>query len=339
MQLTQLKIINSLRLCIGILIAYTIINYYQIPESAWIYISLFVVTIEQNTVGGIARRCYLRAFATISSASYSIIIIYLFNNNPFMNALAIFFGVFVYSALYLNTEDSYIGVLGVITLVVCLFNYNNVTIAFMRPCNVVIGIAIGLFLGYFFFPQQATLLVVENLNTIIEETENSIQKLKHATSMGSTEQEAFLISDNLVIATFSKCNALIGEAKHELSKDSQFPQIVTQILMHMRKIIRYHSSAIYYIFSINDNNNDDIRFALNALDHLFTLMKAEFVTKFAVFDKEDTLIKLQQLHSIIKQNNDRDHALIAMALLIAEECMLLIEPFAQLHRLTTKPQK
>lgn len=339
MQLTNPKIISILRPCIGILIARAIVYYYNIPESSWIYISLFVVTVEQTTIGGIVRRSYLRAFATISSALYSIVIIYLFNNNPLMNTIAIFFGILVYDALYLGTEDNYIGVLGAITLAVCLLNYNNITLAFMRPFNVVIGIAIGLFLGYFFFPQRATLLLVEKLHTIIEEMKNSIQELQHATTWSPKDYDNFSSSDNLVITTFSKCNALIAEARHELPKGSQFPVVIAQILTHIRKIIRYHSSAVYYIFSINNNDADDIKFALNALNHLFTLLKDEFVSKFAVFDKEGTILKLQQLQGTIKQNGSRNHVLIAITLLISEESILLVERFVQLHQLMIKPQK
>lgn len=154
MEVTSEKTIMAARMAISMIIALIITTYFEIVEPTWVYISLFIVLFEQRTIGASLTRCSMRAIATISSALYSLIVILLFHNAYLMNIIGFVIGIFLYTYLFLGTKQSYIGILGCVTLAICLINYNDFTFVFMRPTNVIIGILIGFFTLRFFFQPE-----------------------------------------------------------------------------------------------------------------------------------------------------------------------------------------
>lgn len=177
MQISHEKLIRVIRLMLGVVIAFGISWYYSIPDDAWIFVSLTVISVEQVTIGGVINRGVLRILLTILSVIYCILIMWIFNNNYVMNVIGLLFGIFVYILIYFGTPKGSIGTLGSITMVIILINNNNMTDAFMRPFNILLGIILCIFLNCTFYPNRATGLILIEFKNIIKELTRILHKL------------------------------------------------------------------------------------------------------------------------------------------------------------------
>lgn len=274
LEITSDKTIMATRMAIGTLISFVITNYYEFVDPTWVYISLFVVLFEHNTVGSSLIRGYMRAIATISSAILSLIIIILFHNYYLTNLLGFIAGTFLYTYLFLGTKESYIGVLGSLTLAICLINYNDLSHVFIRPTNVVIGIMIALFTLRFFFPERATRLLILEIDRFLSEYDAI------STYLANTEQEILVteLSNRLakfeaqVIARVPNFQTLLSEAKVEVKRGSEFPKVVAAMLLSLRHIFRYYASImasiIYDKVEMTEEDKKNLIFLHLAMKHL-----------------------------------------------------------------------
>ncbi|MCE0723602.1 MULTISPECIES: FUSC family protein [Legionella] len=267
-EMTSQKTIMAARMAIGAIISFIVTTYFTLVEPTWVYISLFIILFEQHTIGASLTRCSMRAFATISSALYSLIIIFLFHNNYLMNLIGLIIGIFLYTYLFLGTKKSYIGILGCVTLAICLINYNNFSYVFIRPTNVIIGILIGFFTLRFFFPNRATkMLILEMeeflaeyaaLSTYIANIDDSTDLAKRLTRCESN-----------ILTLIPHFQTLISEAQVEIGKDSGFTQVAADILQSFRHIFRYYASIIALILyegvRLNEKDKEYFIFLSNAM--------------------------------------------------------------------------
>lgn len=247
MEVTSEKTIMAARMVISLIIALIITTYFNIVEPTWVYISLFIVLFEQRTIGASLTRCSMRAIATLSSALYSLIIILLFHNAYLMNIIGFVIGIFLYTYLFLGTKKSYIGILGCVTLAICLINYNNFTYVFMRPTNVIIGILIGFFTLRFFFPTRATKVLILEIQKFLTEYATLSLYLANIEDSTTDLHQHLEQCESNIAALILRFQTLISEAQVEIRKDSKFTQVATEILHSFRHIFRYHASIIALI--------------------------------------------------------------------------------------------
>ncbi|KTD12080.1 inner membrane protein [Legionella gratiana] len=302
MEVTSEKTIMAARMAIGTVIALIITTYFDIVEPTWVYISLFIVSFEQRTIGASLTRCSMRMIATFSSALYSLIIILLFDNAYLMNLIGFIIGIFLYTYLFLGTKRSYIGILGSVTLAICLINYNNFTYVFMRPTNVIIGILIGFFTLRFFFPIRATKVLILEMQRFLNEYAD-LSKYLANTDDTTKDLSAHLVQcESNVLALILRFQTLINEAQVEISKDSGFTQIATDILQSFRHIFRYYASIIALILyegvKINEEDKENLIFLSDALmrlkENLFSLRRRRnlIVAPDMMSQKDENLLSL-----------------------------------------------
>ncbi|AUH71053.1 FUSC family protein [Legionella sainthelensi] len=291
MEVTSEKTIMAARMAISMIIALIITTYFDIVEPTWVYISLFIALFEQRTIGASLTRCSMRAIATISSAIYSLIIILFFHNAYLMNIIGFAVGIFLYTYLFLGTKQSYIGILGCVTLAICLINYNDFTFVFMRPTNVIIGILIGIFTLRFFFPTRATKVLLLEMQKFLNEYAGLSAYLANIEDSTTDLSKHLIQCESNVLALILRFQTLINEAQVEISKDSEFTQVAADILQSFRHIFRYYASIIALILyegvKINDKDKASFLFLSNTLnelkENLFTLKRKRNLL--AVFDK------------------------------------------------------
>lgn len=241
-EVTSEKTIVAARMGIGIIISFVLTNYYTIVDPTWIYITFFVISFEQRTIGASLMRSSMRAIATISSAVYSLIIILLFNNYYLMNLFGLVVGVFIYTYLFSGTSKGYIGTLGSVTLAICLINHNDISQVFIRTTNVLIGIAIGTFVVRFFFPIKSIKMLILELDGFLSEYASFASYLANVDQARPDMNEYLAQFEAKMMPAISRFQTLINEAKVEMNQDLKFTQDAEDILKSLRRIFRYYTS-------------------------------------------------------------------------------------------------
>ncbi len=256
-------------MAIGTIISFIITTYFTLVEPTWVYISLFIILFEQHTIGASLTRCSMRVFATISSALYSLIIIFLFHNNYLMNLVGFIIGIFLYTYLFLGTKKSYIGILGCVTLAICLVNYNNFSYVFIRPTNVIIGILIGFFTLRFFFPNRATKVLISEMEEFLVKYATLSMYIANIDDSKTGLSEQLTQCESDILTLIPHFQTLISEAQVEIGKNSGFTQVAADILHSFRHIFRYYTSIIALILyegvRLNEKDKEHFIFLSNTM--------------------------------------------------------------------------
>ena len=141
--LNSTKLIRALRLVLALGAGFTLIHHLKIHMSNWVMVTTTIVLFDQQTVGGTLNRGRLRFWATFYGAALSILCILLFPHQPLVIWSFIAVTTFGYGYLYMGSKDSYIGVMGVVTVSILLVNVGFSTplvAALYRLSDIVIGI-------------------------------------------------------------------------------------------------------------------------------------------------------------------------------------------------------
>ena len=323
--ITHEKTIMATRISIGLIISFVISTYFNIADSAWVYISLFVCLSDQKTIGASLNRCSLRAIATVSSVIYSLVIIWLFNNNSLTNLSGYIIGTFLYTYLFAGTKQGYIATLGCITLAICFINYNNLSEVFIRPTNVLIGILIGLFTVRFFFPSRATKMLILEIQNFLTDYADLARYLASLVDLTPElhEQLITLESSTSILTYIPKFQRLLEEAEVETTINSPFTTVSSEILLSFRRMARYFASILAFIISEEVTIDED--------DKKNFFWVAEALTKL-----KDNLVHLKSRNKLIVSLNltvsPNQKAVPVMLRLITQECGVLEIKIHQLMR-------
>lgn len=313
MMISSDKTIMAARMVIGSIFSFALTTYFNFVDPTWVYISLFVVLFERDTIGASLMRGWMRGIATISSATFSYIIIICFHNNYLMNLLGFFLGTFLYTYVFLGTQESYIGALGSLTLAICLINFNDVSHIFIRPSNVIVGILIGLFTLRFFFPARATKLLLLNMQRFLTEYSRLCLELAHPESHGELSERLAQFELHL-IPQIAHLKALLTEANVEVGKQTAYTDVVAEIIVCLRHIFRYFASIMaFIIYDKKELTEEDIV----SLNHLHKTMQ----------HLKSNLSKLTHQHRLLIDPNliiaNDEKTLPMMFRLIMIECQTL----------------
>lgn len=267
------KILRTSRLSIVIIITFLITWYFQVPEGEWALITACIVLFEYTTLGGVLTKSYLRFLATFSSAVYSVLVIYFFDNNVYINMLAAIAGLFFYTYYFMDSKQSYVGILGSVTLTIMLFNYNNIDAAILRPFNIAIGIIIALVVLRFFYPEYARdrffathADFIENLITIIQnflDPEKSLEEIK----------AEYLIYEDKLIADIARFGRYGEESRIETKATPEFVPQNIAAFSHLKRIYRLLSVLIYHVVTEETRLTPSLQKNLSLLIEKLTFLK------------------------------------------------------------------
>lgn len=328
-EITPAKTIIATRISIGIIISFIVTTYFNIVDSTWVYISLFVIVSEQKTIGASLNRASMRAIATVSSAIYSLTIIWLFNNNYLINLSGFIIGVFLYTYLFAETAKGYIATLGCITLAICLMNFNNFSNVFIRPTNVLIGILIGIFTLRFFFPLRATKMLILETQSFLSDYARLARNLANLDKLTPDLNNQFIAFESGIATYIPTFQRLLAEAAVETAGNASFIKVASEILVSFRHLSRYFASIFALIISQQISIDDD--------DKKTFFLIAETLTKL-----KDNLVHLNYRHQLIPSTDltvTSDQKALPMLLrLITQECRGLETQINQFIK-TTKTVK
>lgn len=267
----MLRVLRSFLTCVLIIL---ITWYYQIPERAWALISVWVVTIEYNTIGGVITKSLVRLYGTLLSAVYATVIIYFFGNNALINILAILPGAYFFAYYFLDRENAYIGIIGVVTLSMVLVNYYQIDLALLRLFNVCIGILASILMICIFYPQYARDQLVKAQSQFVNAFSHILENYLDVSKSVEKAKEDYLNYEQDMIQNFASFKRIILEAKIETQKTPLYIEYHTSAHTHVRHIFRLLSVYMSYLSTEQLNVNPKVRHHIQLLqESLYVIQK------------------------------------------------------------------
>lgn len=266
MGLDKQKNIRASRLILTSLLLFVITWYYQVPESSWSLITVWVVLFEHMNVGGLVSKSIFRLTGTLLSALYGVAIIYCCGNDPLINIIAMIFGIFVYVYYFMGTEKAYIAMIGSLTLTLVFLNYNNVEIAIFRVLNICIGIISIMFMMRFFYPQFAKDRIIEALFNFVERNSTMIESYLDPSISLASIKENYFAEEPKILEHFIVFKRLMNEASWETKKTPLFISHNEAAFERLRHIFWLFSVFVVYV------STDEIRADPSICDKLRQLL-------------------------------------------------------------------
>lgn len=325
------RIIRATRLCLTILIAELIIRYFNINHSAWIPITITVVLFDQATVGGILNRSFLRLCATISGILIGLATLFVFKNNVTLNIVATLIATFIYAYLFMDKKNSYIGILGLVTLFMILLSNDSINTSIYRSSNIIFGIIIAIVMSLIFFPQSAKKTTSQLLIASIEKIKITFELLLSENQNNYKELEThFLNIESGLISQLTQFSRYLDEAKFEGQANKL--QYYSTVLLSIRRIYRI-LNVIYQTNSYaNLHNHKEIKLILqnlyqvysNLYDNLTVNKKELLHIDTTTFTKPDSITDKEEydlifIHKILNHLIDETNHLTE-TLVLAHHC-------------------
>lgn len=252
------QLIRASRLIIALTCGIITTVLMDIPMSAWVLVSTTIVLFDQETIGGTLNRGKLRITATFLGAIVSLSVLYFFKNNWFIIWTILAIITFICAYLFMGKKNSYIGLLGIVTIAILLIGNgeHHIQTAIYRAIDTIIGVVFAMLSIVFFFPQYAFdrchQQIIDALNDIAElvikiQKENNIESIRNRVLPVETK----FIKD---ILNFNKN---LEEACHE-GKGKRNPQLIQkykECILQIRRLYRLLMVLFYYELE-NDSLND-----------------------------------------------------------------------------------
>ncbi|MEW6280669.1 MAG: FUSC family protein [Candidatus Eremiobacterota bacterium] len=143
---------HAVRMAVGCLLALLLARWMGIGGQ-WVVITVAVVMSSEPRFGGILRKSSQRFWGTMLGAALAVAVLALFEEHRDIGLVLAFAGVMTFGYLAADTERSYIGVLGTITVVMILMEpTQNFEFAGARVLEILLGLAVALVVSRFFLP-------------------------------------------------------------------------------------------------------------------------------------------------------------------------------------------
>lgn len=265
------KIIRTFRLSFTCLGLFFITWYYQVPESAWCLITIWVVMFDYSTVGGVFTKALLRFTGTLSSAIYGLVIVYVFGNNPIIDMIALVPGLFIYAYFFMGGDKTYIATIGAVTMTLVLLNYNDVDVAIFRVFNITIGIIASILMIRFFYPQYARDKIMLMQWDFMDHFAGLLERYLEPSKSLAVIKDEFLVYEQAMLEGFITFNRLLDEAKIETRKTPLYITHNKAALFHIRHIFRLLSVFVFYISTEDMRSN---AWVCGQLNHLIVDFRA-----------------------------------------------------------------
>lgn len=241
------KNLRILRQTLTCLLLFLLTWYYQVPERIWSIITVWVVMTEYTSVGGVFKKSFYRFSGTFLSAVYGIVIIYCFENNVLINMIAFAAGVFVYMYYFLDSDKTYIAVIGSVTLSIVLLNHNDLDAAILRAFNILIGILASMFMIRFFYPKYARDDLIEAQVNFIKQLMSILESYLDKSKTLTTVKTDYLQYEQKILKGLSSFDSHISEAKIETNHCSGFISANMTAKEHIRHLFQLLSVYINYL--------------------------------------------------------------------------------------------
>jgi uncharacterized membrane protein YccC len=143
-----------------VLTLFIIFHYLKIADETWV-LFIFMTTFEYATVECTFKKGHQRALVLLCSVAYSLLVIFLFNNNYVMNLVALVGGFLVYTYLFIGTPLGYMGIVGCAIMTLMLINHNDAVHSILRALIILTTIGVSMLVTRLFYPEYASDEVIQ----------------------------------------------------------------------------------------------------------------------------------------------------------------------------------
>lgn len=267
-----ISLINSFKTALACLIGLTVTTLAHVPSPQWTLVTILVVMVTQNRVGGAIRKGSSRFFATITGALLGALILFLFAQHIYVLYALLVICIFVltyFAGIVKNYQDAF--TLSSVTIVMILVTNNpQLHHAYDRFIEIMLGVIIALSVTKFIFPIHSKLILRGNLASILRQTsELYAQAICKKQSLHSISQYSSLeesIVQNLTLQPILLQEALLESIKFK-KKKSHF----TTIHGLERRLLR----AIYLLYEAVKAPNALLKIILRSED--FVLLNQDII--------------------------------------------------------------
>ncbi len=283
--------IRAIRLVLTNIILFLLTWYYQVPQREWSLITVWFVMFDYSYVGGVWIKSTYRFLGTILSSLYGLTVVYFFYNNVVINILAFIPAIFIYIYFFMDTEKSYMGTIGCVTLAIVLLNHNDIDAAILRTFNIFLGILASLFMMRFFYPQYARDSLIEIQAQCLEYFQAIFESLRETSLSFDALNEVQKMNQNYLKKTLADFKMRIKEAKMETFETPEFVlhhQKSMDIIEHISQLLSTLMCATAFD-DIRDKPDFQrlINGVLKQVDDLILVLKTDDITTSFVFTNKN----------------------------------------------------
>lgn len=229
------------------IISFIYIRVAYVSDGIWVLMTCAIVLFDNSTVGGAMIKGYYRMIGTLVAALFSTLVIIFFANSTIANLIAIALSIFFAAYYFMDTKKAYIGGLIAWTTPIMLVNNHTLTSIFMRPINILVGIAISYFLQRLFYPEHAKNVVLKSFSELVAKAELLLNTLIDDNKYSEELQIALEKMEAAVISNINKADKLITEANTELPKVQDYGKICADLVVHLRRMFRFTAVFTYQL--------------------------------------------------------------------------------------------
>ncbi len=273
MRLDAEKRLQVIRMTISCLIVYFINRYYDTPERGWALVSVIFVMFDFTTATEVFHKSIWRFTGTAMSAIYGILIIYCCADNIFFNLAAFVLGMFFYAYYFMDQENDYIALIGMVTLTIVLLNPHEIRLALLRSFNVTIGIFVSMCMMGFFYPQYAKDYIFKCHKNFIVLLLNYIDHyLNDTRSLGLIKGDylQYELTNHNNVFLFQK---YLAESKKELPSDPLFTTLHQDVFIGFLNIFRMLNTLLFHSRSEQIRNTSSVKMSLTQIHNQLQQMK------------------------------------------------------------------
>lgn len=232
------RLINSIKTAIACLIGFFIAEFFELPMSAWILMTIIVVMSAQINVGGVVIKSSMQFIGTIAGALVAGIVLVFFHDKTIPLTIILFLSIFGFSYLASSQRDvSNVGLLGATTVIMVLLSQDpSYKTALLRFLEIMLGVSIAFIMSKFIFPIHAYKKIYDS---IADTMEGCLQLYGLLWKEGNENQDLFAEEEAKIINIFVVQRKLVKEAMNELSTRTANKLTYSKILKSQREIFRY----------------------------------------------------------------------------------------------------
>lgn len=161
--------------------------------------------------------------------------------------LAFIPGIFFYAYFFMTGDKVYLGFIGVVTLTIVLFNYNDVDNALLRVFNIMIGTIGALVMMRFFYPQYARDKMLATDLEIVDQLAALLKDYLDENKTLDDLKKGYLDHEHQIIVLLNVVNRYTSETKIETRHVPELITYQTNVIQHLRHLFRLCSVFVYHL--------------------------------------------------------------------------------------------
>lgn len=227
------------RVVIACAIATTLVMTFQIPQGAWLIITILIVS--QPNAGASITRALQRSAGTLVGGVFAIGLAITFPQQPWI--LLPFFALGLGYGIYLSRTSAapYIPILGSMTMILAIGGVNNtapdgIDTALWRFLNIGIGNLIGTLCQAFLWPEKPENLLRKHLSLSLGNSRSRLDQSLRPTAEVVTDPQLLAESEERVMNSLATWTTWLANAEQDQKKFREHHDMIIELIGDINQI-------------------------------------------------------------------------------------------------------